>query len=148
MKDSWKKDQISFENVESPVRGLSGSLESLIQDAILSNSKASVGWLKGSVQRTEPTDWCFHSRLVSKALRFNAEICINWINDCGLFLLAGCPMQGTLEGCLALAENSSSKSMASQMSIGAGEVKMTTYTTGKSINMPSFSFISALAKVP
>lgn len=51
-------------------------------------------------------------------------------------------MQGTLEGCPALAKNSSSKSMASLMSTGAGEVKMTTFTTGKTINMLSFSFIN------
>ncbi len=52
-------------------------------------------------------------------------------NDRGLFPLAGYPMQGTLEGCPALAKNSSSKSMASLMSTGAGEVKMTTFTTGR-----------------
>lgn len=56
-------------------------------------------------------------------------------------------MQGTLEGCPALAKNSSSKSTASQMSTGVGEVKMMTFTTGKSTNMPDFSLISALGLV-
>lgn len=56
-------------------------------------------------------------------------------------------MQGILEECPALAKNSSSKSMASQMSTGVGEVKMMTFTTGKSTNMPYFFLIIALGLV-